>query len=324
MFASTLLHSFSALCVLLILIGFGMFLSRKGLFNEPKSRTLLSKIVTASIPCFLFYSVISKFTHDELMNLLRFAGVPFLTVFINFLVSLLFVRMGLVRPHLKGTFIAVFSAATVLFVGVPLITTMYGADGIPYLLVYFFANCVFIWTVGLYNIRLDGVRKGNGAEPPKLISLKGLRMLMSPPLTAFLVGVVFVVCSIPVPDFIRVSTRYIGQITTPLALAFVGVTVYHTGFAKLKHLPREVWLVLFSCFILRPVVMYFCTMPLDMEPLMRKCFILGSALPVSSVVAALSKNYGGDEEFASEAIGASTIGMICMLPVLLIAVGAIE
>lgn len=48
-------------------------------------------------------------------------------------------------------------------------------------------------------------------------------------------------------------------------------------------------------------------MPLNMDPLMRKCFILASALPVSSVIAVLSKAYGGDEEFASEAIGASTV-----------------
>lgn len=60
-----------------------------------------------------------------------------------------------------------------------------------------------------------------------------------------------------------------------------------------------------------------------MEPLMRKCFILGSALPVSTVVAVLAKTYGGDEEFASETIGASTVGMIAVLPILLIAVNLI-
>lgn len=56
---------------------------------------------------------------------------------------------------------------------------------------------------------------------------------------------------------------------------------------------------------------------------MRKCFILGSALPVSTVVAVLAKTYGGDEEFASETIGASTVGMIAVLPILLIAVNLI-
>ncbi|ANU67098.1 AEC family transporter [Turicimonas muris] len=322
MLASTILQSISALFVLLTIICFGVWLSRKRYFDLPSSRATVSKLVNTSIPCFLFYSVISKFSHDELLNLLTFAGVPFLTVAINYFISLLFIRLGWVRPHLKGTFIAAFSAATVLFVGVPLVSTMYGSDGIPYLLVYFFANCVFIWTVGLFNIQVDGVRKGTGVAP-KIISLKGLRMLLSPPLLAFLLGLVVVLSSITVPNFIQVSTRYLGQLTTPLALIFVGITIHQIGVEKLRKMPREVWLVLLSCFVIRPLVMYLCTMSLDMDPLMRKCFILASALPVSSVIAVLSKGYGGDEEFASEAIGASTVGMIVVLPFLLIAVNLI-
>lgn len=322
MLTSTILQSISALLVLLTLIGFGVWLSTKKLFETPNSRSTVSKLVTASLPFFLFYSVISKFSQEGLMNLLKFAGVPFLTVAINFLISILFIKMGLVRPHLKGTFIAAFSAATVLFVGVPLITTMYGTEGIPYLLVYFFANCVFIWTIGLFNIQLDGARKGGGVTP-RLVSAKSLKMLLSPPLMGFLLGLVVVLLTIPIPNFIVVSTKYISQLTTPLALIFVGITVYFIGFHKLKKMPREVWLVLLSCFVIRPVVMYLCTIPLDMDILMRKCFILGSALPVSSVIAVLSKSYGGDEEFASEAIGASTVAMIAFLPALLIAVNLI-
>ena len=217
---------------------------------------------------------------------------------------------------MKGTFIAAFTGATVLFVGVPLVQTMYGSDGIPYLLVYFFANCVFIWTVGIFNIQLDGARRGM-TEEPKIFSIRGLKMLLSPPLMGFLIGLIVVLLSIPVPNTI-------GQLATPLALVFVGITVWQIGCEKLKKLPREVWLILLSCYVIRPITMYLCTMSLDMDPLMRKCFILASALPVSSVIAVLSKAYGGDEEFASEAIGASTVAMIFVLPFLLIAVNLVN
>lgn len=322
MLASTILQSLSAVCVLLIVIGFGIFLARKGLFDQPSHRSVVSKLVNAAIPCFLFYSVISKFSNGELLNLLKFAGIPFLTVAINYLFSVVFIKTGFVRPHMKGTFVAAFTGATVLFVGVPLIQTMYGSDGIPYLLVYFFANCVFIWTVGLFNIQLDGARRGK-TEAPKILSVKGLKMLLSPPLLGFLIGLAVVLLSVPVPKFISQSTHTIGQLATPLALVFVGITVWQIGLEKLKHLPREVWLILLSCYVIRPVTMYLCTMPLDMDPLMRKCFILAAALPVSSVIAVLSKAYGGDEEFASEAIGASTVAMIIVLPFLLVAVNLV-
>ena len=157
MLAATILHSLSAVCVLLIVIGFGVFLARKGWFDAPSHRGIVSKLVNAALPCFLFYSVISKFSHGELYNLLKFAGLPFLTVGLNFLISVLFIKLGWVRPHMKGTFIAAFTGATVLFVGVPLVQTMYGSSGIPYLLVYFFANCVFIWrNSNLFPVNANG------------------------------------------------------------------------------------------------------------------------------------------------------------------------
>lgn len=108
---------------------------------------------------------------------------------------------------MKGTFIAAFTGATVLFVGVPLVQTMYGSNGIPYLLVYFFANCVFIWTVGIFNIQLDGARRGM-TEEPKIFSVRGLKMLLSPPLMGFLIGLIVVLLSIPVPKFIAQSIPY--------------------------------------------------------------------------------------------------------------------
>lgn len=95
------------------------------------------------------------------------------------------------------------------------------------------------------------------------------------------------------------------------------MTIHRVGFEKLKHVPREVWYVMFSCFILRPLVMYLVSAPFDLDPMMRKVFVAASMLPVSSVIAVLARAHGADEEFASEAVGATTIGLVFALPVLL-------
>ena len=315
------LHALSAIFVILSVVAVGVWTARKGWYDD-RSRTVIAKLVSFTIPFFLFHSVTSKFTHDELFALLRVAGLPFVTVGINFLISVILVRIGVVRKGLEGAFIACFTSSTTLFVGAPLTLAMFGEKGIPYLLVYFFANVVFIWTIGQFNIQMDGVRR-NGGVKPSLISGKSLKMLFSPPLVGFLIGLVWVVGSLPLPDALRMSTRYIGQIATPLALVFVGITVYKVGFSKFKNMPLELWLILFSCYVLRPVVMYFCSLPLEMDALMRQVFVVSSALPVSSVMAVLSRTYGADDEFASSAVGVSTVALIFVLPVLLTAVSLI-
>ncbi len=316
--SDALLHTLSNVFVLVLTAAIGWLAARTGKLDDA-GRVTTAKIVNLSIPFFLFHSVTSKFTHDELLELLGMAWLPFATVGLNLLISLALIRLGLVRRELSGTFTAAFTGSTVLFVGVPMTAALFGEEGIPYLLVYFFANCVFIWTAGLYAIQLDGVAKSGGARP-KIVSAKSLRMLFSPPLLSFAAGVAVILLSIPIPSFMASTVRSFGAVTSPLALFFIGMTIFSIGLSDMKRLPRELVLVLLSCFVIRPLVMYFVTMPFELDPVMRKVFVAASALPVSSVIAVLARTYGGDERFASRAIGVTTLGIIPALPVMLLIV----
>ena len=149
-------------------------------------------------------------------------------------------------------------------------------------------------------------------------------MFLSGPLLGFLGAVAIVLAGIAVPAPAASIARYIGQLATPLALIFVGMTIFAVGFARLRNMPREVWLILASCYLIRPLTMYLCTMPMGMDPLMRQVFVAASALPVSSVIGVLSKTYGADEEYASSAIGLSTVALIPVLPFLLTVVSFVR
>lgn len=159
-----ILNSLCAVAVVAVVAGVGFYFAHKGTFNE-QSRALIAKLVNISLPCFLFYSVAARFTHDQFMELAQSLTLPFIVIFINFLFSILFIKIGWVAKERAGTFISCFSGSTVLFVGVPIVMAMYGERGIPYVLEYFIANCLFIWTVGLYNIQLDNVRRVGGKAP---------------------------------------------------------------------------------------------------------------------------------------------------------------
>lgn len=313
--SDALLHTLSNVFVLVLTAAIGWLAAKTGKLDDA-GRAVTAKIVNLSIPFFLFHSVTSKFTHEALIELLGMAWLPFVTVGLNLLISLALIRLGLVRRELSGVFTAAFTGSTVLFVGVPMTTALFGEEGIPYLLVYFFANCVFIWTAGLYAIRLDGVAK-TGGERPKIVSAQSLKMLLSPPLLSFIAGVAVILLSIPIPSFIASTVKSFGAVTSPLALFFIGMTIFSIGLSDMKRLPRELVLVLLSCFVIRPLVMYLVTMPFELDPVMRKVFVAASALPVSSVIAVLARSYGADERFASRAIGVTTLGIIPALPVML-------
>ena len=316
-----ILNSLCAVAVVAAVAAVGYYFADKGTFNE-QSRADIAKLVNISLPCFLFYSVAARFTHDQFMELAQSLTLPFIVILINFAFSVLFVKVGWVKKERAGTFIACFSGSTVLFVGVPIVMAMYGDRGIPYVLEYFIANCLFIWTVGLYNIQLDNVRRVGGTAP-KIFSFKSIRMLLKPPLIGCMLGLFCVLISFRVPDTVMMIMRYLGNLTTPLALIFVGITVQMVGFKRLRKMPRELWIVLFACYVLRPAITYFVSIPFELDDFMRRVFMVVSALPVSSVTSVLSKAYGGDAEFAASAIGASTAAVVFVMPVILILVNLI-
>lgn len=109
--------------------------------------------------------------------------------------------------------------------------------------------------------------------------MKSVRMLFSPPLLSFIVGIAFVVLSIPIPHFVAATVKSFGSVTSPLALFFIGMTIFKIGVSEMKRMPRELVFVLLSCFVIRPLVMYLVTIPFDLEPIMRKVFVAAAALP---------------------------------------------
>ena len=317
-----LVQSLYAVFVLMAVASFGYITAGRGWYDK-KSVSLVARLVNLALPFFLFSSVTTKFTHDEFMHLMTIAVVPFMAIAIDYAISWGLSKTRLVREDIRGVFIASFTPGSILFIGIPLTLSMFGEEGIPYLLVYFFANVVFVWTIGQYNIQLDGCRR-HGNATPQLFSVKGLKMLFKPPMVAFLIALAFVVFAIPVPKPVAMACKLMGQMTSPLALVFIGITIYNVGFAVLKNPPRELVIILLACYVIRPLVTYLCSLPFDMDPLMRQVFVVSSTLATTSVIGVLSRQFGADDAFASEAVGATTAGLVFALPVILIVVNFIH
>lgn len=315
------LHAVVAVFVLGCVAGLGYYSASLGWYDE-KGKKLVSKIVGLTIPFFLFSTITSRFTHEELVNLLQYTGLPFLAFACFLAISILLCKTGLVREEWQGTFIAQFSGSSLLFVGIPVTLAMIGDAGIPYLLLYFIPNVFFIWTVGLYCIQLDGVRKNGGARP-KLFSAQSVKMVFTKPLIGFMLGVAVVLIGLAVPKPVAMACKMIGQISSPLALVFIGITIYQIGFKKFAKLPREIWLVLAACNVVKPLVMYLITLPFDMDVLARQVLVMAACMPVSPMTGVLAKLHDGPAEFASATAGVSVVALTFTLPLIMMCVSFI-
>ena len=82
-----------------------------------------------------------KMTHDDLFALFEPMIVPFISIWLVFFASRIFVRIFRIDSLHSGVFSSAFSTSNNMFIGLPVALALFGTDGIVPTLLYFFATC---------------------------------------------------------------------------------------------------------------------------------------------------------------------------------------
>lgn len=301
-------------CVLsLFLIGLvGYVLDKRGWFS-PETKAFLPRLVTRiTLPATLFVNIVNTFSHDQFLELIYGTAVPLVSIFLTFGLAVLLGRLLRVRPGRKWLFSVGFCTSNTIFIGLPVNVALFGQEALPYVLLYFFANTTFFWTVGNYCLSLDGDR-----GPEKIWSLATLRRLFSPPLLGFLLGVAVVMTEAPVPGFIFRAAAYVGELTMPLAIIFTGITLAGVNLRALRP-DRDVGGILAGRFVISPLVIIALVSLVDLPPLMAKVFIIQSSLPVIASAVLLAGYYRSDTQYASVVVSLSTVLLMVTIPLYMV------
>ena len=307
-------------CVLsLFLIGLvGYVLARRNWFS-PETRAMLPRLVTiVSLPPYLFVNVVRTFSRDELIHLVYGTVVPAISIVLTFALSLTLARLMKVRHGRKYLFSVGFATSNTIFIGLPVNVTLFGEAALPYVLLYFFANTTFFWTIGNYCLSLDGDR----GAPERIFSLATAKRVFSPPLLGFFLGLALVLTETPAPRFVLDAAGYVGSLTTPLAIIFIGITLAGVSLKTLKP-DRDVVVLLLGRFVISPLVVIILTRFIELPPLMAKVFIIQSTLPVISSAVLLSAYHRSDAQYASVIVSLSTLLSLLTIPIYMVLISVI-
>ncbi|AOY75680.1 AEC family transporter [Clostridium formicaceticum] len=295
--------------IILILIGY--ILTKIGWFDESTSKLFSRMVTTISLPALMIYNFTTSFTKGMLLDSAIGLLIPFLSIFICFLISVVFSHF-FVQPNRRGTFETMFTVSNTVFIGIPVNIALFGEISVPYALLYFVANTLFFWTIGIMKISHDG---GEGKK--KIFSKETAKSILSPPCMGFFVGVLLVLLEIRLPSFIVDTSRYLGNLTTPLSLLFIGMTFHSIDIRKLSFSIDQLLLFL-GRFLIAPLVVYLLAIFFPIPPLMFKVFIIQSAMPVMAQVAIVSKAYGGDYEYATLMVTFTTLASALIIPLYMV------
>ena len=305
------LRSISGILVILGMILVGFVIGEKGWFDD-KSRGLLAKLVTqVALPCYMLYTITQRFTAADLLKMLPALRFPALSMVILLGVATGVARIFAVRQDRRGLFISMFFNSNTIFVGLPINQALFGDASIPYVLIYYMCNTTFFWTLGTYLIQRDG-------EGEAQFDLKtSLKKVFSPPLMGFLLGLVLVMLQIKLPAFLASDLQYLGNLTTPLSMIFIGLSVSHVGVKQLV-LGKEQLLILLGRFLVAPLLMATIVYWVPLPSLMKQVFIIQSAMPVMTNAPVVARLYGADSDYAAVMVTETTLATMVVIPILML------
>lgn len=310
------LHAIQGVLTLIMISGVGYFLAAKHWFDG-NTEAILPKLVNyVALPLFLLYSLLHAFQRDELEHLIYGAAIPFLSMILCFGMSLVIGRIFSVHKRHIGVFHAAFVNSNSIFIGLPVTLSLFGEQALPYTLLYFFANTSFFWTVGNYNLSMDA----SGGKKVPLFSVNTVKKIFSGPMIGFLLSLVLILLDSRPPDFFMEAAHYLGNMTTPLALVFIGVTLHKMDLRKIRMNADLLW-VLLGRFVVSPLMICVIVHFLPIPELMFKVFIIMASLPAMAQIAVLASFYKADAEYATLVVSVSTLLSIVTIPVYMVLLG---
>lgn len=213
---------------ILILIIIGYFLTARGWFNSHSSKVIAKVVTQVALPAYMIVTISSKFTAGMLLRLLPDLFFPVLSIMILFALSFLVCYLLKVPKSRKGTFKSMFFNSNTVFIGLPVNLALFGPRSLPYVLVYYMANTTIFWTIGVYLIQ------GDGPKPARFDLKKALGKVFSPPLLGFMFGIVLVLLNIKLPEFLMADLTYVGDLTVPGSMFFIGIALHTAGWRQLR------------------------------------------------------------------------------------------
>jgi len=280
------------------------------------SKDMLSKVIfNISLPLMLFTNFFRlEATPRLIANSLTILAISGFVVFFLLLVGWLTAKAF----RLKGSEAAVFKVhamfGNTIFLGFPLITALYGVEGLLYASMFQLVSTIIMWTAGVIILS-----HGNGTSWKK-----SLGKVFNPNTIATVAGLVCFVLSVKLPDILLKPLTELGSANTWLSMLYIGAMLVLSnagGLLKKKNL----YLVSFNRLILGPsllIAIFWVIAALTgfaPDKLVTSVIVLEASMPCMVTVVIMAKEFGSDDRLATGNVFVSTIISILTLPLVVMA-----
>ncbi|AKA69096.1 AEC family transporter [Clostridium scatologenes] len=297
---------------IVIMISIGYILTSKKWLDEKISKVFAKLVCNLALPCLMLSDLMSNFDKEKLGHLAKGLIIPFLSMALCYLIAIFVSKIIKVKKGRVGTFRSMFFVSNSIFIGLPVNMALFGSKSVPYVLLYYIANTTFFWTIGAYGICKDG-QTYNGNSASGIFSMETLKRIMSPPLMGFIVSIVLILLGVKLPKFILDTCKYMGNLTTPLSMLFIGITIYSVDKSEIK-ISKDMIAIILGRFLISPLLIFAMAYYYPVPLLMKQVFVIQAAMPVMTNTAIVARAYNADHKYGTVMTVITTVLSLLFIP----------
>lgn len=286
--------------ILFLLIGCGFAAVKTGVLKQEGKQTLSNLLLYLVVPAMIVHSYMMEFSEEILHNLLAAFGMSVLAILIGTAITLLLTARRKDRRAPIFRFACVFSNAA--YMGFPLISALFGAEGLLYASAYVTVFNILLWTMGYGMV--------SGSSNPKEVARS---LLHTPVLYAMVVGLAVYLLQIPVPNLIAQPIDLLSGMNTPLSMLITGMLIA-AGDLKSIVCDRHIWKLAALRMVLIPAVCVAVFALLGFHGMTAQVVLLLECCPAAAITSVFAVQFGHEERFAAGSVVLTTLLSIVTLP----------
>jgi len=295
--------------VLFILISIGFVSYKLKITTKEAAAYFSSFVMKIPLPCMIIASFLRPFNMELLEEAARTLGIAFAVYGFALLLALSYPYiLGIKGPERGVHRYAIFISNSGLF-GFPVIEAVLGPAYIFHASIYNVPANILAFSVGLWLIAKEG-----GKAPA--FSWKAF---VNPLFIATIIGFIMFLFSIRLPWPIEQSIRISGSVSTPLAMAVIGISIAQADQKKLFGRWRIYVTVLTRLLVIPALVGLACYLAGIRGPLLILPVILAS-MPAGSTTTIIASVYDVAVEEAGSITALSVVLCAITIPLVVIAV----
>ena len=301
-----MINGIISVLVVFILLGVGFYFTRTKKWAQNTPQVFSTTVVQIAAPALAITSIENHFTPEMLkssvLNLLIAAGCCLILYFIGAGLAKL-----LKLPEKKtAIFKVTYAFNNTMFIGLPIISIVFGNEGLPYLFTCYLVSIVFFWSLGAMTI----------SRASDQLEFKGfsVRRIFSPGLIGVIIGCLLAGFELHLPMILETALTYLGNLTVPLSLLVIGSNLANSVSKGMLKISIDHILILAGKFIISPLLFWGAFSLFGITGLPLHVFIMIASLPCHAQTAILAQFYDVEGEYSSSMVSISTLVSLVTIP----------